>query len=178
MNSGLVSVLLRQHELAWRLASHHLETLERDECLWRPCDRGPHVTIDEHGNWLGEWPSHERYDLGPPSIAWLLWHAGYWWSMVIDHSFGDGELSGEHIACPGKVEDIVSWLRDFHCQWTGRLNALDDRDLTSAARTRWPYRDRPFGDVVAWVNLELAKNAAEIGYARFLYATRASADPV
>jgi len=26
--------------------------------------------------------------------------------------------------------------------------------------------------LVAWVNLELTKNAAEIGYARFLYAVR------
>ena len=29
-------------------------------------------------------------------------------------------------------------------------------------------------DVVAWVNVELTKNAAEIGYARFLYAVSAS----
>jgi len=28
-------------------------------------------------------------------------------------------------------------------------------------------------DVVAWVNVELTKNAAEIGYARFLHAVRA-----
>jgi hypothetical protein len=26
--------------------------------------------------------------------------------------------------------------------------------------------------VIAWVNVELTKNAAEIGYARFLYAVR------
>jgi len=37
-------------------------------------------------------------------------------------------------------------------------------------RPRWPFQDRPFGDVVAWVNGELTKNAAEIGYARFLHA--------
>ncbi len=42
------------------------------------------------------------------------------------------------------------------------------------APTRWPYRDRPFGDVIAWVNVELTKNAAEIGYARFLYARAAA----
>jgi hypothetical protein len=42
--------------------------------------------------------------------------------------------------------------------------------LLSSLRTRFPFRDRPFGDVVAWANVELAKNAAEIGYARFLYA--------
>jgi hypothetical protein len=32
--------------------------------------------------------------------------------------------------------------------------------------------NRPFADVIAWVSVELTKNAAEIGYARFLYATR------
>ena len=45
-------------------------------------------------------------------------------------------------------------------------------DLRSMRRTRWPFRDRPFGDIVAWANVELTKNAAEIGYARFLYAVR------
>jgi len=38
------------------------------------------------------------------------------------------------------------------------------------ARTKWPFREGSFGDVVAWVNVELTKNAAEIGYARFLFA--------
>ena len=32
--------------------------------------------------------------------------------------------------------------------------------------------NRPFGDVVARANLELTKNAAEIGYARFLFTQR------
>jgi hypothetical protein len=35
-----------------------------------------------------------------------------------------------------------------------------------------PDTTRPFRDVAAWLNLELMKNAAEIGYARFLYAAR------
>jgi hypothetical protein len=33
-------------------------------------------------------------------------------------------------------------------------------------------QDRPCGHVVAWLSVELARNAAEIGYARFLYAVR------
>jgi hypothetical protein len=33
-------------------------------------------------------------------------------------------------------------------------------------------------DVIAWVNLELMKNAAEIGYARFLHTGRIRAIPV
>ncbi|HYW10329.1 MAG TPA: hypothetical protein VE871_00165 [Longimicrobium sp.] len=49
---------------------------------------------------------------------------------------------------------------------------MTDEELESSARTRWPMQDRPFGDVVAWATMELTKNAAEIGYARFLYAVR------
>jgi hypothetical protein len=54
-----------------------------------------------------------------------------------------------------------------------KLEQVTDDDLRSAERTRWPFQDGPFGDVIAWVNVELTKNAAEIGYARFLYAVRA-----
>jgi hypothetical protein len=50
---------------------------------------------------------------------------------------------------------------------------LSDEDVRSSKRTRWPFQDRPFGDILAWANVELMKNAAEIGYARFLYAVRA-----
>ena len=50
------------------------------------------------------------------------------------------------------------------------IEPLSDEDLRSPERTRWPLQDRPFGEIVAWVNLELMKNAAEIGYARFVLA--------
>jgi hypothetical protein len=55
------------------------------------------------------------------------------------------------------------------------VEALDVDALISADRTRWPYRDRPFAHVVAWLNVELAKNAAEVGYVTFLYAGRGRA---
>lgn len=57
-------------------------------------------------------------------------------------------------------------------EWRAVLDHLTDDDLKSTQRTRWPFRERPFGDVVTWVNVELTKNASEIGYARFLYASR------
>jgi hypothetical protein len=54
--------------------------------------------------------------------------------------------------------EASSYLRrQFETAWL-----LTDLHLTGL--------DRPFGDVIAWVNVELTKNAAEIGYARFLYA--------
>jgi hypothetical protein len=42
--------------------------------------------------------------------------------------------------------------------------------MAPSSRTRWPLQDRPFAEIVAWVNLELMKNAAELGYARFVLA--------
>jgi hypothetical protein len=164
--------LTRQFDIIWRLASLHLEGLTLDECLWRPAPRGPHVARGPDGVWRADWPTHERYDLGPPSIAWLTWHIGFWWSMVLDHSFGGRALKREDVVWPGAPRDAAGWITRLQADWRAALERLTDGDLRSPESTRWPFQGRPFGDVVAWVNIELAKNAAEIGYARFLYAVR------
>jgi hypothetical protein len=165
--------LIRQLDIAWKLASYHLDGLTTEECLWRPARAGLHVHRAADGTWRAGWPEHEGYDLGPPSIAWLTWHLGFCWSMVLDHSFGEGTLARDRVTWPGTGDDVRAWLGELHGRWRAVLESLGDDDLRSAARTRWPFKDRPFGDVVAWANVELTKNAAEIGYARFLYAVRA-----
>ena len=165
-------VLLRQLDTAWKLASYHLEGLTTDECLWRPAARGLHVHPDADGRWRADWPDHEGYDLGPPSIAWTTWHIGFWWTMVIDHAFGDGLLAREDVTWPGDADGVRAWLGGLHDRWRGHVERLGAEELRSTMRTRWPYRARPFADVVAWANVELTKNAAEMGYARFLYAVR------
>jgi hypothetical protein len=92
--------------------------------------------------------------------------------MVRDHSFGEGSLSKENVLWPGTAESTRKWIIGLHNEWRAVLDHLTDDDLKSSQRTKWPFKDRPFGDVVAWVNVELTKNASEIGYARFLYASR------
>lgn len=164
--------LLRQFDIAWKLASTHLDGLTTEECLWRPAGRGLHVQLRDDGRWVADWPDHEGYDLGPPSIAWVTWHLGFWWSMVLDHSFGGGALTRENVTWPGNADDVRQWIGRLHERWRIRLEGIGDDALRSTERTRWPIQDRPFGEVVAWVNIELMKNAAEIGYARFLYAVR------
>jgi len=166
--------LIRQFATAWKLTSFHLDGLTTEECLWRPAGEGLHVQQVAEGRWRAAWPDHEGYDVGPPSIAWLTWHLGFWWSMVLDHSFGDGALSRENVMWPGNADDVREWLGRLQEQWRGVLEQVTDDDLRSAQRTRWPFQDRPFGDVIAWVNVELTKNAAEIGYARFLYGVSAT----
>jgi DinB superfamily len=162
--------LIRQFETAWKLASYHLDGLTTEECLWRPAQKGLHVHQVADGRWRADWPDREGYDIGPPSIAWLTWHVGFWWSTVLDRSFGDGTLSRENVMWPGAADAVRDWLGGLEQQWRKVLGQVKDDDLRSVQRTRWPFRDRPFGDVIAWVNVELTKNAAEIGYARFLYA--------
>lgn len=165
---------IRQFETAWKLAHFHLQGLGTEECLWRPAHSGLHVHQLPNGAWRADWPDHEGYDVGPPSIAWLTWHIGFWWSMVLNHSFGDGTLSREDVTWPGSADAVREWLYRLQAEWREALEHVTDKDLRSIERTRWPFQNRPFGDVVAWVNVELAKNAAEIGYARFLYAVRAT----
>ncbi|MGH7879278.1 MAG: DinB family protein, partial [Candidatus Binataceae bacterium] len=87
------SYLIRQFETAWKLAAYHLDGLTTEECLWRPARRGLHVSQGQDALWRADWPDREGYDIGPPSIAWLTWHIGFWWSMVLDHSFGNAALS-------------------------------------------------------------------------------------
>ncbi|WP_437603200.1 DinB family protein [Sorangium sp. So ce590] len=172
MASEACGYLIRQFEIAWQLTSFHLDGLATEECLWRPADEGLHVRQTPDGQWRADWPEHEGYDLGPASIAWLTWHLGFWWSMVLDHSFGGGALARESVTWPGSADDVRAWLSALQERWRAALEQATDDDLRSTRRTRWPFQDRPFGDVVAWANVELTKNAAEIGYARFLYARR------
>ena len=162
--------LIRQFEMAWKLTHFHLDGLTTEECLWRPAGHGLHVQQSPDGKWRADWPTSEGYEIGPPSIAWLTWHLGFWWSMALNHSFGDGDLSRENVIWPGSADGVREWLQRLHGEWSGALAQITDDDLRSPQRTRWPFQDRPFGDILAWANVELTKNAAEIGYARFLYA--------
>ena len=102
--------LVRQFETAWKLASYHLDGLTTKECLWRPAPEGLHVHQVPDGRWRADWPDREGYDIGPPSIAWLTWHIGFWWSTVLDRSFGEGTLSRESVMWPGAADGVRAWL--------------------------------------------------------------------
>ena len=168
MSAVLRDCLLGQLDLAWRLAGHHLGGLSDEECFWRPAPRGPHVSRSADGSWLADWPVDERYSAGPPSIAWIGWHMLFWWTIALDRNFGAGTLRREEVRWPGGAEAFRSEVADLHERWRSQLAALDDPALQSLDAVRWPFERRPLADLFAWANVELAKNAAEIGYVRFL----------
>lgn len=175
MTTILRDALLRQFDTAWALTTYHLDGLSHEECLWRPTGTGPHVHRDAAGDWRADWPEHEDYEAGAPSIGWITWHMIFWWTTTLEHAFGSGDIERTVIAWPGDPSAVRSRLEFLRAAWVAALAELDDRDLAGSERTRWPFRDRPFADVVAWLNLELMKNAAELGYARFVFAGARSA---
>lgn len=164
--------LLRQFRTASALLHHHLDDLTTGEYLWRPAEKGLHVRESEGGRWIADWPDHEEYSLGPPSAAWITWHIGFWWSMVLDHNFGGGSLVREDVIWPGNAPTVIAWITQLEREWITAVGGLDDQSLSTPDHARWPFTGRPFGDVVGWVTVELTKNAAELGLIRFLYAAR------
>ncbi len=164
-------MLMFQLDISWKLLELHLTDLDNGECLWKPGPRGLHV-VNESGIWRADWPDTEAYDMGLPSIAWLTWHITFWWSMVFDHSFGSGTLTRENVYWPGDMKAVREKMIELHDKWKTVLGTLPDEELLSCERTKWPFQDTPFYQLAAWLNLELMKNAAEIGHCRFLYASR------
>ncbi|HEY3815391.1 MAG TPA: DinB family protein [Caulobacteraceae bacterium] len=169
MTDLALTVLKRQYDTAWKLAAHHLTDIGADEWAWRPAAKGLHV-VEEPGGLRGEWPEREDYDIGPPSLPWLVWHIGFWWAMALDRNFGDATLTRDSVVAPRDVDAAIAWIHDLDARWRRELDSLSDADLSKPGR--WPYEDRPLADVVAWATVELVKNASEIGYVRFLYGVR------
>lgn len=162
---------LFQFDMAWQLVEYHFTGLEDDECMWKPCENGLHVSC-KNGAWVADWPTSESYDIGNASIAWTLWHIIFWWSMVFDYSFGQGEQSRETIYWPGGAESAKQKILELHDKWRVLLETMPAEDFLSTAKTKWPFQDKPFYQLAAWLNLELIKNASEIGSGRFLYASQ------
>lgn len=170
----LREVLSAQLDIAWALAAHHLEGLTTAECLWRPSPRCLHVARDAGGAWRADWPEHEGYDIGPPSIAWTTWHIGFWWTKALRHLEGDPSLTKEDVVWPGSADAVRSELRGLHDRWRERLGMFTEAQLHLRDAASWPLPTSTPAMTAAWLNVELMKNAAEIGMVRFLHATRAA----
>lgn len=160
-----------QYQICCQLLDIHLTGLSEEEYHWRPAAQGLHVSNDS-GVWRADWPESESYEIGPPSIAWLTWHIIYWWSMVLDHSFGSQTLQRESVPCPGSASEALDRIYKLKEQWDTTVAALSPTEHHERARTNWPFSDKPFYELSAWLNVELMKNAAEIGYCRFLFAAQ------
>ena len=162
MEDPTLAVSRRQIEITWGLAELGLKGLTDDEALWCPAPESWTVRPGDDGRWHADWVEPEPWPAPPTSIAWIQWHVIWWWSTVLNRSFGDGELRREHVTWPGTGDSMVA-IEGLQERWLGHLAHLNESDFSSGDLTAWPYTDgRPFRLVVAWVNIELMKNVAEM----------------
>lgn len=167
--AGRLDLIRWQFDLAARFLDSVLDGLSDDECRWEPAQPCWTVRADATGVWHADWEQPEPEPVPNTSIGWLTWHIGWWWTAA------QAGLTGADIPAPasihwlGSAAATVAWLRELSASWR-RL--LDDSGLELSATARFPWRDDPDRTVahtLAWVDMELMKNAAQICQLRRMY---------
>ncbi len=164
--------LLRwQFDLTWSLFEHHLERLEPADFGWEPGGLTWTVRRGPDGGWTPDWADTEPDPVPVPTIAWLTWHVGWWWTTALEHLHGRPLPAREDVDWPGPGAATLSWLRDLRLRWLVLLDGLTDDALDAPTGFPWPPDSgHTAAQLVAWVNAELIKNVAEIGQLRLLRA--------
>ncbi|MFE5571697.1 DinB family protein [Amycolatopsis japonica] len=148
-----------QFDLTWSLFEYHLADLTSEDFFWEPTSHC--WTIRPDGT--PDWADTEPDPVPVPTIAWLTWHIGWWWSVALDHANGRSPRERTEITWPG-AETAIAWLGGLRQEWLDRLTDADF-DAPSA----YPFGEEAgltFAHTVAWVNAELMKNVSEIGQLR------------
>lgn len=166
----MISQLRRQFDLAWALTDLHLSALSDGDHLWEPGPLVWTVHEDSAGRWWPDFAEVEPDPMPVPTIGWLTWHMIFWWSTALAHLEGQRPTPRTEIDWPGPTE-AVRRIRALHARWSGLLENLTDAELFAPATFPWgPDSGRTLADMALWLNVELTKNAAEIGQLRLLRA--------
>ncbi|MFI0448935.1 DinB family protein [Actinomadura sp. 6N118] len=172
MKTSRSDLLRWQFELTWSLFEYHLERLVPDDFLWEPSPLCWTVHPAADGTWVPDFAETEPDPVPVPTIAWLTWHIGWWWTTIIDHAEGRPPRERTEITWPGE-NAAVEWLRGLRKDWLAALDRLTDADLDATAPFPWPNDpDHTIAHMIGWVNAELMKNVAEIGSLRLQHAAR------
>ncbi|MEV3874949.1 DinB family protein [Streptomyces sp. NPDC049906] len=172
MTSTRIALLRWQSDLTWSLFEYHLDRLEEADFLAEPA--ASHVwTVRPapDGTWVPDWADVEPDPVPVPTIGWLSWHLGWWWSTALDQVRGRVPRERTEVTWPGDGASTVAWLRGLHTEWNAALDALTDADLDVEVPGLSPEGPPcPRAQLLAWANAELMKNVAEIGRARLVRA--------
>ncbi|GAB3577475.1 hypothetical protein GCM10027445_43110 [Amycolatopsis endophytica] len=95
-----------------------------------------------------------------PTIAWVTWHVGWWWSTALDHARCRAPRHREEVGWPGD-ENAIRWLRELRDEWVEVLDGLPDPGAPAAFP--WPAdAGLTVEHQAAWVNAELMKNVGQL----------------
>lgn len=174
--SRLHEILMAQFDVAWGLLSYHLQRLSDDDLFWTPAQ----VSWTMHrvdGRWYPDWSEAELDPTPTPDVAWLTWHIGWWWAAAIDHIVGLPASTREDVRWPGSARAVIGWLEPLNDRFRLAVREAVGRFREDAAFP-WPAGSgRTVADLVAWVIVELTKNAAEIGILMLLRRAQGSQEP-
>lgn len=170
----LLPALRYQLDISWSLLSLHLSALNDEMCLWEPAP-GAWTVRPRDGRWIADLVLPEPDPPPTTTIGWVTWHIGWWWTGAHAHTFGPGrgekldmiELA-KTVDWPGNTKAVAAWLSGLREQWVQEIENLTEDELKQPVA----WFDQPLSHVLAWANVELMKNAAEIGQLRLLYGAR------
>ncbi|WP_138263451.1 DinB family protein [[Clostridium] hylemonae] len=162
--------MLFQLDIVWQLFEYHCHDLNEKEAMWCKTIQGLQIRKTDD-TWEADWPDSETYAIGPASIAWIMWHIMYWWKNVLSASKNNKILAKKDVIWPGSVNSAIDEIRKCHEDWIEFVEALSDEELCSEKMCKWPFEGQNMYSLILWLNVEFMKNVAEIGNARFLYAT-------
>lgn len=162
-----------QFELTWSLFEVHLADLGDADFLWEAAPVSWTVREGADGVWRADFAETEPDPIPVPTIGWLTWHIGWWWSSTLSAVHGADIKPATEVPWPGSAATATAWLRSLRGEWLTYLDGLGPGELSEPAPFPWPDRDHTVAQLLAWVNLELAKNVAEIGQLRLLRAAGA-----
>ncbi|CAM5737982.1 hypothetical protein SALBM311S_03758 [Streptomyces alboniger] len=110
-------LLRRQFDLTWSLFEYHLDRLEPEDFLWEPAPHCWTVHRTVEGTWVPDWAETEPDPVPVPTVGWLSWHIGWWWSVTLDHLEGRPPRDRTDVTWPGPGKPTVDWLRDLRSAW-------------------------------------------------------------
>ena len=172
MDDAPRTTLLRwQFDMVWDLFEYHAERLEEGDHLWEPAEICWTVHRGPDGLWRPDFADAEPDPVPVPTIAWVTWHIGWWWSAALAPLQGRTPPQHTDVTWPGDGSSALAWLRDLRTQWLAALDGLTEDDLEGPAP--FPWQDGPdhtLAHTLAWANAELMKNVTELGHLRMLRA--------
>lgn len=168
MRASQLETLRWQFDLCWKLAEVHLPALTDELCLWEPASGSWTVRRSVEGDWRPDWSEPEPDPAPPVTVGWLTWQIVWWWSGVQAAARGEVPAGPHEVAWPGSAGGVVDRIRSLSAEWLELLSTLRDKDLERPLAYPWPA-PRPLRLAIAWTNVELMKNVAEIGYVRHLF---------